>query len=81
MGQGDAVGGSIAVGPKRVGYKHPSGLGGGFKYLPDGPATCASQNGWANMFMFIPLVGEMIQFDQYFSGGMKPPTTSSEYFG
>ena len=46
MGQGDAVGGSIAVGPKRVGYKHPSGLGGGFKYLPDGPATCASQNGF-----------------------------------
>jgi len=35
----------------------------------------------SNMFIFIPLVGEMIQFDQYFSGGMKPPTTSSEYFG
>ena len=24
--------------------------------------------------LFSPLPGEMIQFDQYFSGGLKPPT-------
>ena len=27
--------------------------------------------------LFSPLVGEMIQFDQYFSGGLKPPTCLS----
>ena len=25
-------------------------------------------------FLFSPLPGEMIQFDQYFSNGLKPPT-------
>ena len=31
-------------------------------------------------FMFIPKIGEMIQFDSYFSNGLKPPT-SPGFFG
>ena len=27
-------------------------------------------------FLFSPLPGEMIQFDQYFSDGLKPPTSA-----
>ena len=26
-------------------------------------------------FLFLPLLGEMIQFDEYFSKGLKPPTS------
>ena len=28
-------------------------------------------------FLFSPLPGEMIQFDEYFSNGLKPPTSKS----
>ena len=30
--------------------------------------------------LFSPLLGEMIQFDSYFSGGLKPPTRSCFHF-
>ena len=30
--------------------------------------------GGFNYFLFLPLPGEMIQFDSYFSNGLKPPT-------
>ena len=29
---------------------------------------------WFQIFFFSPLFGEMIQFDSYFSDGLKPPT-------
>ena len=28
-------------------------------------------------FLFSPLLGEMIQFDEYFSKGLKPPTSKA----
>ena len=28
----------------------------------------------SNIFSFLPLLVDMIQFDQYFSDGLKPPT-------
>ena len=31
-------------------------------------------------FMFIPILGEMIQFDSYFSDGLKPPSSLSICF-
>ena len=40
----------------------------------------SSKNNWvvvSNIFYFSPLFGGMIQFDLYFSDGLKPPTTSS----
>ena len=30
--------------------------------------------GWFQTFLFSALPGEMIQFDEYFSNGLKPPT-------
>ena len=30
-------------------------------------------------FLFLPLFGEMIQFDQYFSNGLKPPIRHYQY--
>ena len=36
-----------------------------------------SLGGGFKYFLFIPLLGEMIQFDQYFSDGLKPPTRSA----
>ena len=40
------------------------------------PATPVGQflGGGFKCFLFSPLVGEMIQFDLYFSNGLKPPT-------
>ena len=36
---------------------------------------------WFHIFFYFhPLPGEMIQFDKYFSNGLKPPTTLLTYF-
>ena len=34
----------------------------------------------SNIFYFSTLFGEMIQFDQYFSKGLKPPTRTGVFF-
>ena len=38
--------------------------------------------GWwfQTFFIFTPKIGEMIQFDSYFSKGLKPPTSCSFLF-
>ena len=33
----------------------------------------------SDVFLFLPLPGEMIQFDQYFSDGLKQPTSIAPY--
>ena len=41
-------------------------------------------SGWwqlKDFLLFIPIPGEMIQFDQYFSNGLKPPTSDAFRFG
>ena len=44
------------------------------------PAACLmkSRSRWwfQIFFIFTPKIGEMIQFDSYFSKGLKPPTSS-----
>ena len=41
--------------------------------------TCIHNHTWLvvwNIFLFSPIIGMMIQSDQYFSGGLKPPTST-----
>ena len=40
------------------------------------PSYKAQSRWWFQTFaIFIPILGEMIQFDEYFSNGVKPPTS------
>ena len=41
-----------------------------------GNFLCKTIGGGFKYFLFSPLPGEMIQFDKYFSDGLKPPTSN-----
>ena len=57
--------------------KHPNGSVRSPKSLVEkvaGITALSYMTGGFKYFLFLPLLGEMIQFDQYFSDGLKPPT-------
>jgi len=44
-------------------------------YFQNGNAEQFSSSWWFQKLLIFTLLGEMIQFDQYFSDGLKPPTS------
>ena len=47
----------------------------GYRHLRKHPDDKKLGAGNSNIFgIFTPILGEMVQFDEYFSNGLKPPT-------